>query len=62
MRNVTAITLTACLVCSTAFAKKPPDAAMLTNQAVETALSKFFSADKNGNHLALGLEKLVFAR
>lgn len=51
MRNVTAIALAALLVCSTAFAKKPPDAAMLTHQSVETALAKFFAAEQHANHL-----------
>ena len=51
MKHVTSIMLVVLLACSTASAEKPPDAAMLTNQAVETALLKFYAADQNSNCL-----------
>lgn len=49
MRTINTITLA--LLCSAAVAKKPPDAAMLTAQAVETALSAFFAVEQNADRL-----------
>ena len=51
MKARTAFTVIATVLCFTAFAKKPPDAAMLTHQAVEAALSKFFAGEQNSNYL-----------
>ena len=36
---------------ASALANQPPDAAMLTEQAVQTALAKFFSEPKHANYL-----------